>query len=142
MVGQKAKAILGLKTCIDLELIKKVESIDSDNHFSLNLLLKKYDYLFKGVGCFDKEYHIELKENYKPVVVPPRKIPFVLEGKLKFTLDELDKNKIIIKKNEGSEWLNPIVIVRKKDESLRICLDPKDINDQLKKNFLAYTYCR
>jgi hypothetical protein len=39
-----------------------------------------------------------------------------------------------IKKVEGpSEWVNPLVIVKKSDDSLRICLDPLHLNKAIKR---------
>ena len=39
----------------------------------------------------------------------------------------------IEKVDQPTEWVNSIVIVEKEDGSLRICLDPKDLNRAVKR---------
>jgi hypothetical protein len=86
--------------------------------------------LFTGLGCFDKEYSIQLKDDSKPVAKAPRRVPQSIIKKLKLKLDELVKNKIVEKVEEYSEWVNHLVTVEKKDEnkSLRLCIDPQELN--------------
>ena len=59
----------------------------------------------------------------------PRKVPLSLLPKLKSTLDRLTKAGVISKVDEPTEWVNSMVIVEKKDGSLRICIDPKELNE-------------
>ena len=40
---------------------------------------------------------------------------------------------MIVKVNEPTDWVNSITIVEKKNGSLRICLDPQDLNKALKR---------
>ena len=35
---------------------------------------------------------------------------------------------------EHTEWINSVVPVMKEDGSLRLCLDPKDVNKAIKRN--------
>ena len=74
-----------------------------------------------------------MKEDSIPVVHATRKIPIKLKQKLKFTLQEMVKNKIITPVTEPTDWVSSIVIVQKKDGNLRICLDPKDLNAAVKR---------
>ncbi|KAF2881235.1 hypothetical protein ILUMI_24940 [Ignelater luminosus] len=62
---------------------------------------------------------------------PPRKIPLPLIEKFKICLREMKDNNIIEKVDGPTEWVNSIVIVRKPNDSLRICLDPRDLNKQI-----------
>lgn len=61
-------------------------------------------------------------------------MPHALKDKLKIKLDELLRDKIIEKVNEYSEWVHYMVIVQKKDKtkSLRICIDPNELNKNIK----------
>jgi hypothetical protein len=52
-------------------------------------------------------------------------ISFALRDNFKKCLDELEKNEIIKKVKECSQWVNFYVLVKKEDGSLRICLDPQ-----------------
>lgn len=137
VVNGKSEAILGLPSCIDLKLVK--QSHDSNNNChkfridrvsndEINQLIKEYPDIFSGIGCIGTPYHINVFPDAKPVVSAIRNVPFALQNKLKVTLDNLEKNKIIEKVNGPTEWLNPLVLVKKKDGALRICLDPLHLN--------------
>jgi len=47
---------------------------------------------------------------------------------LRNTLDQLEKDDILAKVTEPTSWVSSMVVVPKKDGSLRLCLDPKDLN--------------
>ena len=72
------------------------------------------------------------RTDFPPTVVPmqhsPRRVPAALRDSLKNTLDDLVKQQIITPVTEPTPWINSIVVVPKKNGSLRICLDPKDLN--------------
>uniref|UniRef100_A0AAR5QHZ6 Reverse transcriptase domain-containing protein n=1 Tax=Dendroctonus ponderosae TaxID=77166 RepID=A0AAR5QHZ6_DENPD len=125
--------VLGLKSCLDLKLIKRINEVTENN--KIDNLLSKHERLFRGIGCVKKPYSIKLKENAIPVAFPARKVPFAIQEKLKDTLDSLEKQKIIMKDMDSAEWVHPLVIVRKSNGTLRICLDPKDLNRSLKRHY-------
>ncbi|XP_071629550.1 LOW QUALITY PROTEIN: uncharacterized protein [Temnothorax longispinosus] len=131
IVKTNTPAILGLSSCLELNIIKKLESINDSNTYED--LVKEYKKIFSGIGCFSKPYHIKLKENAQPVIHPTRRVALSLLPKLKECLDELVKLKIIEKVEEATDWVNPLVITRKPNGSLRICLDPKDLNNNIKR---------
>jgi hypothetical protein len=74
-----------------------------------------------------------LQENAQPVVHNARKIPLTLKSELKAELNRLERFKIIEKVNEPTDWVNPLVLVRKPSGKLRICLDPKQLNKYIKR---------
>ena len=74
------------------------------------------------------EYHIKLDEKVEPVIHPPRKVPYSLLEKLKQKLQELEEKDVIQKVDRPTPWVNSLVIVEKRDGSLRLCLDPRDLN--------------
>lgn len=89
--------------------------------------------MFKGLGCFETEYKINLKENARPIAHAPRRVPHAIISKLKNKLDELVANKIIEKANGYNEWVSHLVTVEKKDKekSLRLCIDPCELNQNI-----------
>lgn len=136
VVNSECSPILGLKACKDLELIKRIEPINkSESNSNLNNILEKFNSVFEGMGCLEKEYHIELKDNIKPTINYPRKIPLALRDKLKSTLDQLEKQNLIKKSNDSTDWCHNMVIVRKPNGQLRIALDPKELNESIKRHF-------
>ena len=74
------------------------------------------------------EYHTELDDKVEPVVHPPRRVPKSLLERLKLKLQEVEERDIIQKVHIPTPWVNSLVIVEKRDGSLRLCLDPRDSN--------------
>ena len=98
-------------------------------------ILKEYNDIFKGVGTLPGgPYHIRLKEQYRPVQHPPRSVPIAMQTTYKTELERLTKEGIITEVKEHTEWINSIVPVMKPNGSLRLCLDPKDLNKAIERN--------
>ena len=98
-------------------------------------ILHEYADVFKGVGTLPGgPYHKKLKDSYKPVQHPPRSAPLGMQSAQKVELDRLVREGIITEVHEHTEWINSIVPVMKGDSSLRLCLDPKDLNKAIKRN--------
>ncbi|XP_044005925.1 uncharacterized protein K02A2.6-like [Aphidius gifuensis] len=126
VVDVTSMPLLGLQGCQELELVKRIDSVGLDR--LQQLIEREYKEVFQGVGTLPFEYSIKLMPNAKPVVHPPRKVPFAIQPKLKDTLNELETSGIISKVDKPTEWVNSLVIVEKKDGSLRLCLDPSNLN--------------
>lgn len=129
IVETKNIPILGLNACIKMNLIKRIETLqsfsDKDSFINNNLEL------FEGTGKIPFQYKIMLKQKAEPHVSGCRRIPETVKNKLKDTLDDLVKRDIIMKVEEPTEWVNNIVIVEKPNGSLRICLDPLHLNKNI-----------
>ena len=98
-------------------------------------ILKEYNDIFKGVGTLPGgPYHIRLKEQYRPVQHPPRSVPIAMQTAYKTELERLTKEGIITEVKEHTEWINSIVPVMKPNGSIRLCLDPKDLNKAIERN--------
>ena len=95
-------------------------------------ILKMYPEVFFGLGKLESEYHIVIEMDAEAVVHPLRKIPAMLRKKLKEELDSMEKEGIIVKLEEPTEWVNSLVIVEKPNGDLRLCLDPRELNKVLK----------
>jgi len=46
---------------------------------------------------------------------------------------------IIAPESEPTDWVSSMVVVQKKDGSMRICLDPKDLNAAIKRSHYPTT---
>ncbi|KAL9987237.1 hypothetical protein ACROYT_G001509 [Oculina patagonica] len=103
IIEHPATPVIGLQTCHDLNLVKRVSSVDtqreenlsSDNNQDVNEILKKYEDVFDGIGCLEGTYQIKIDPNVSPVVHPPRKIPFTQREKVKEELDRMEKLSVI-----------------------------------------------
>ncbi|GBM45276.1 Uncharacterized protein K02A2.6, partial [Araneus ventricosus] len=96
-------------------------------------LIEEYSDIFEGVGRLPGKHKIILHEDATPVIAASRKIPLALENKLKDELFRMEQNGIIEKVTKPTDWVNPIVVVPKKDGSIRICLDPRPLNKYIKR---------
>ena len=76
---------------------------------------------------------ITLKEGAIPVQKPCCRIPVKLRDKFKEEVESLVSKGVLTKlhENEATEWLNSFVTVTKENGSLRLCLDPTDLNQHI-----------
>ena len=95
--------------------------------------MDEYQDLFKGLGCVPEEISIKLSPDAEPVVEPCRKVPF---GKFKELEDEskrMEENDVITKITETTGWVNSLLLVYKPDGSLRVCIDPINLNRAIRR---------
>ena len=82
-----------------MELLKRVNGVSSthttdqadklkqDPLTDAQEIMKDYEDVFQGIGCFRRKHHIKIDPTVQPVVNPPRKIPFAMKDKVKKELD-------------------------------------------------------
>ena len=141
-------AIIGLPTSTDLKLLSLNFSIQEHIFKPTNTtasveraikdkqdLISHYAECFNGIGKFQGEYHIVLDPSVPPVVHPPRRVPISLKNDIKKELDDMVKNGIIAKIEEGepTQWVNSLVYRHKQNGKLRLCLNPKDLNAAIRR---------
>lgn len=114
----KCQNVLGLNACMALGLINHIDLISLD----------KYSNLFHGLGRLPGKYSICIDKNVQPVMCPTRKIPLGLKDKLSVELKRMEELGVVRKVNHPTDWVNAIVLVGKKDGSIRVCLDPRPLN--------------
>lgn len=135
IVDLNVKPIIGLPTCYTFGLVKKCEDVDSVSLNDKEIFIQKNNDVFEGLGTFSDVCKIQLKKHSKPVARNARRIPMVIKNKLREKLDKLENENIIARVNEASEWVNNLVIVEKPDNSLRLCLDPRDLNKCIEREY-------
>ena len=89
-------------------------------------ILAKYEALFeKGYGHI-KLYKasIQVREGAQPLFLKARPVPYALKEKVEQELQRLEDEGIVCKVRQ-SDWAAPVVLVLKKDGSLRVCGDYK-----------------
>ena len=108
-------------------------------------ILSQYSGCFEGIGCFPGDpYRFHLKPHHKPARHAPRKVPVHLEAAFKEEIKSLVKQGILEEVKEHTDWVNSYVIVEKDTgnkhvpnhtvkKKLRICLDPRDLNEALER---------
>ena len=128
----EAVPILGLKTSASLRLIERVMSVEN---VKVPAYVSEYADCFGELGTLPKKHHITIDRSVKPVVHAPRRIPIVIKDKLKTTIDKMEKLNVIEKITEPTDWVSSMVVVEKANGNLRICLDPKDLNKAIKREY-------
>ena len=108
-------------------------------------ILSQYSGCFEGIGCFPGDpYKFHLKPDHKPAQHAPRKVLVHLETAFKEEIESLVKQGILEEVKEHTDWVNSYVIVEKDTgnhhspnhtvkKKLRICLDPRDLNEALER---------
>ena len=129
IVDTSSSPILGLESCLALNMIKLVLSVQPETSYTKQEVISKHADVFTGLGELPGEGEIRLKPGATPVVHPPRRVPFSIRDKLKSELDRMVDDNVIAKVTEPTDWVNSMVIVEKGNGKLRICLDPKDLNN-------------
>ena len=125
--------IVGLKTSSELNLIKRVHDVKKLSSTFPDYIVNEFSDCFGEIGCFPNTHHIVTDPTVPPVVNPPRRLPISLHQKLHEELQRMIKLKIIVPVHEPTDWVNSLVCVEKPDGSLRLCLDPRDLNKAIKR---------
>ena len=118
-------------------------------------ILETYADVFTRIGKFPGlPYKFQLKPNAKPTRHAPRKVPIHLQDVFHEEIRNLEALGILEETKDVTEWVNSFVIVEKKlpidsnnshspghsmNKKLRICLDPRDLNEALERE-PYYTY--
>ena len=139
VTGTTGPVMLSRSASLQMKLISLHFALDMGSPLSTDSgrakaqLLQEYPDCFQGVGCFEGEYHITLDKSVPPVVHPPRRVPVALQQPLRQEIDRLLDLGIIAKVDRPTDWVNSCVCVTKSDGSIRLCLDPKDLNQAIKR---------
>ncbi|GBG66379.1 hypothetical protein CBR_g60031 [Chara braunii] len=80
----------------------------------------------------DIEHHIRLEPNYRILHRTPYRLSVPEAHELKRQIDELLRQGFI--KQSTSPWSAPVLVDRKKDDTLRLCLDHRGLNDYTVRN--------
>ncbi|XP_072380686.1 uncharacterized protein [Diabrotica undecimpunctata] len=143
------KILLSGQACVDLGLLKRINRVNikkCNNNVEKDQFIAEHHEIFFGYGRFEGT-----TKNFEAVSYPPTKVPFAIKDALKNELDRLVQRKAIVKVNEidPRDSINRIVIVEKSNGTLRLSLDPQNLNDQIicgsggaKFNKEKFQYCQ
>lgn len=97
----------------------------------LDNFIKENKDIFEGIGTFPDVMKIKLTKGVIPIVNPPRRVPLTIKKRLGETLKLLTDKEITQPVNEPLEWVNNIVIIEKPNKTLKICIDPNELNKHI-----------
>ena len=66
-----------------------------------------------------------------PIRLPPYRLPQAFQESVQREIEEMQEHDII--EPSMSDWASPVVLVKKKDQTLRLCVDYRKINKISKK---------
>ena len=135
VVTMKKKALIGVKDALKLKLITTHPEVHelNDNHGVPPDIYDKYGELFSDLpGTLPVVYRMKLRPDAQPVIRPPRRVPVARHDKVKQELEKMEQHGIIKKVTQATEWVSSMVAAEKKNtDELRICIDPRDLNQAL-----------
>lgn len=80
----------------------------------------------------DIDHHITLKPNSTPITLRPYRFYYFKKLEIEKIIQELLKNNLI--QNSTSSYSSPVLLVKKKDETWRMCIDYRKLNENTVKN--------
>ncbi len=146
VVAEELESLLGDNACESLNLVKRVYHINHNNSAvtasnSVDDIVQNFADAFEGFGVLPYVYKIQQRENAQPVVHPARRVPAPLKDRLRKELDRMTTLGVIKRIEEPTDWVNSMVCVKKKNGNLRVCMDPKDLNDNIKREHYQIPKC-
>ena len=128
-------AIIGLPSCRRLKLVTLHCQIEETETMNKETLKKIYPDRFEGIGEFEGNLSLSLKEDAKPKIHPPRKYPIQLLPEITEEINKMKELGVIEKVTGPTDWVNSLAFSRKSSGGLRVCLDPKDLNKAIKRTY-------
>ena len=112
-------------------LPKMGSQLSADQSQELEGLLLRFRSVFQSLpGHTTATEHRIVTRDAQPVRLAPYRIPHALREDIRQELEEMLDHGII--EHSSSDWASPLVIVRKKDSSLRLCIDYRRLNSHSK----------
>ena len=132
-----AEPLLGLQACDQLNLIMRVSAVESPELEAVrnDPVAREYIDLFDGVGRMDLyTYKIRLREGALPfALATARKVPYNLYDKVRLEIQRMMRLGVVKEVVEPTEWASPMVVIPKKDGSVRICVDYTKLNKSVER---------
>ena len=126
------RPILGFDDVVALHLVQVMFNININPE--LNKIIESYNDVFTGLGKLPGFARIIVERpplGYTTRQVP-RRVPVNLRDELKKQLDLMVEQDVICKQEDPTEWCHNLVLVKRADK-LRICLDPIPMNRFIKR---------
>ena len=123
-------SLLGLDIFKALGLQIESKGIHTVKMGDVEGLLQEFNHLFEGIGCATKFQHrSELLPDAVPIAHKPRPVPFALQKELDQEIIAL-LNEGIIEEVGTTDWISPIVLTKRKNGKIRLCVDLRSVNQK------------
>ncbi|XP_038046793.1 uncharacterized protein K02A2.6-like [Patiria miniata] len=132
VVDVTGPVIAGLPMCRDMGVVT-IHAARLTSVQSIEQLMEAYPDQFDTIGSFKRRATLYLKEDAVPHIDPPRKYSVHLKPKLKVEIDKMEALGVIRRVAHHTDWCSSITTSLKQDGSIRVCLDPKRLNQSLRR---------
>lgn len=137
VIREKGESLLGRETAMKLGVLKigiDIATVDAKSGNIGESLQRKYPEVFKGVGKLkDREVQLHIDPSVRPVAQPLRRTPFNLRAKVEGKVKELIDMDIIEPVEGPTPWVNPVVVVPKSNNDIRLCVDMRRANEAIQR---------
>ena len=126
MVRDLQHNLVGLPAIRALDILARIHAISTP-------IKEQLPSLFTGLGTFPgSSYDIQLKPDAKPFALfTPRNVPLPLRQKVKDELTRMEELGVIAPIEEPTPWCAGMVVVPKKSNQVRICVDYRALNESV-----------
>ncbi|KAI4879140.1 hypothetical protein NFI96_009335 [Prochilodus magdalenae] len=131
VVDHNAKPLLGLTDSIKLSLVHLGPDVHALQQDAPELSEYKDVFDCNTIGKLPMVYHMHLDNSIHPTICAPRQIPIAMKDDVVKELERMTRLGVIAPMEEATEWVSAMVAARKKDGSVRLCIDPVHLNKAL-----------
>ena len=118
--------LLGLPAIKGLHLLSVLYNLEC---YPTTAIKQEFPSLFTGLGTLQDDYEIQVKQDAQPFSLgTARNIPLPLRDKVKQELDVMEAQGVISKVQQPNPWCTGMVVVKKKNGGVKICIDLKPLN--------------
>ena len=121
--------LAGIPTIRILNLISEVNCVNK----SKEAIVAQFPELFNRPGLIKGSFRIELEEAKPYSIMTPRRVPIPLLLKVKCELEKMEREGVISKIIEPTDWCSGMVVVPKPNNRVRICIDLTKLNRYIKR---------
>ncbi|XP_064468421.1 uncharacterized protein K02A2.6-like [Ornithodoros turicata] len=122
--------LLGRPAIQSLNVLPQILAVEESS--TSDPIASKYKKLFGPLGHMNTAYDIKLVAGAKPHAVNyPRRVPIPLLPSVQAELKRMEGLGVIHQVDRPTAWCAPMVVAKKKDGKLRICVDYAELNKQV-----------
>jgi len=129
VISTLKRNLLGLPTIQALNLTVRVDAMTQPSGCAV---ADKFPAIFQGLGNFGENYSFKLKPGATSYAIyKPRHVVMPLRFRVKQEFDCMELLNVISKVEEPTSWCAGMVVVPKKNGTIRICVDLKPLNESV-----------
>ena len=138
IVNEDLTPLLSLRATEQMKLLsvhrENFKAVNSVRACSRGEILAKYPDVFNNkLGKLEGEVHLHVDPDVVPVTLPARSGPVSVRKQLKAELDRLTRLGVLTMVDQPTAWTSQFVTTTKSSGEIRICIDPKPLNEALKR---------